>query len=666
MSKYFVSTALPYANGPFHLGHVRSTYLPADIFCRYHRMIGDDVLLVGATDEHGTPIAVQADKEGKKPIEIATRYHNMIKRDIESMNISMDNFARTTDSLHYKLSQDYFTYLYEHDFIYPQTEQQLYCPNCGKFLPDRYVEGICPVCGGEARGDHCENCGRALEPHELEEPRCLTCNTTPVIKDTQQYYFKLSEFQEELTEYIENNEKLTDNVRNYARNWLKDGLKDWTYTRDMDWGIPVPLDEAKGKVIYVWGEAFLGYLSSAALWTRKDNPKWEEYWQDNAIHFIGKDIIYHHAIFWPALLKAHDCKMPDNIFAGEFLSLEGRKMSTSKNWVVWVDDFIKKYDSDLLRYYLTIVAPLNRDTDFSWDDFQRRNNDELADVLGNFLHRTFTFTKKNFQKKIPQFENPTEEDLEFLEQIKACPDIVGEHIEKMEFREGLVEIMKVVKAGNKYFNDQEPWKAIKTNEQKAANCLYLSNQLCKVLATLIKPYMPNVADKIASIINIDPSENWQDASQFLETGHEINKAKPLFKKIEDEDISKEKEELYKNLEENEEKEDENMEHEEIMSIDDFEKVEMRIGQIKEAEKIEKSKKLLKLQVDLGYDTKQIVSGIANEYAPEDLINRKVVVLVNLKPAKLCGEKSEGMILATENAAALLGVEDDCEIGERVM
>lgn len=665
MSKYFVSTALPYANGPFHLGHVRSTYLPADIFCRYHRMIGDDVLLVGATDEHGTPIAVQADKEGKKPIEIATRYHNMIKRDIESMNISMDNFARTTDPLHYKLSQDFFTYLYEHDYIYPQSEQQLYCPNCGKFLPDRYVEGICPVCGGEARGDHCENCGRALEPYELEDPHCLTCNTTPVIKDTQQYYFKLSSFQDELTEYIENNEKLTDNVRNYARNWLKDGLKDWTYTRDMDWGIPVPLDEAKGKVIYVWGEAFLGYLSSAAIWTRKNNPKWEEYWQDNAIHFIGKDIIYHHAIFWPALLKAHDCKMPDNIFAGEFLSLEGLKMSTSKNWVVWVDDFIKKYDADLLRYYLTIVAPLNKDTDFSWDDFQRRNNDELADVLGNFLHRTFTFTRKNFQNKIPEFKDPSDEDLEFLNLIKECPEKVGNLIDNMEFREGLVEIMKIVKAGNKYFNDQEPWKAIKSNEQKGANCIYLSNQLCKVLATILKPYMPSTSDKIAGIININPSDKWENGSEFLETGHEINKAKPLFKKIEDDEIAKEKEELYKNLE-TKEKKDDNMEHEEIMSIDDFEKVELRIGQITEAEKIKKSKKLLKLQVDLGYETKQIVSGIANEYDPEELIGRKVVVLVNLKPAKLCGEKSEGMILATENAAALLGVEDQCEIGERVM
>ena len=671
MAKYFVSTALPYANGPFHLGHLRSTYLPADIFCRYHRMIGDDVLMVGATDEHGTPIAVQADKEGKKPIDIATRYHDMIVRDIKSCNISLDNFSRTTNPLHYKISQDFFTYLYEHGYMYKKTIEQLYCPNCKKFLPDRYVEGTCPVCGGEARGDHCENCGRALETTELLEPHCLTCNTKPIIKDSTQYYFKLSEFEDILRDYIENNDKLPNNVKNYTINWINDGLKDWVYTRDMDWGIPVPLDEAKGKVIYVWGEAFIGYISSAAEWSRKDgNPAWENYWNDNAIHFIGKDIIYHHTIFWPAMLYAHGCKMPDSIFAGEFLSLEGRKMSTSKNWVVWVDDFVKKFDADLLRYYLTIVAPLNKDTDFSWDDFQRRNNDELADVVGNFLHRTITFTNKNFDGKIPDYKFPSQDDLEFIRLIKKTPKKVGEHIANMEFRDGLVEIMKTCKAANKYFNDQEPWRAVKENPRKAKNCLYLSNQLCQSLATLLKPYMPTKADEIAKIMNMEASEDWANAGHFLEVGHSINKAKPLFKKIDDNVISKEKEKLYKNLEKSENNDKKTKRgdkmSEEMISIDDFDKIVMKIGQIKEAEKIEKSRKLLKLQVDIGDETKQIVSGIANEYKPEDLIDRKVVVLCNLKPAKLCGEKSEGMILATEEAAALLGVHEDCKVGERVM
>ena len=659
MSKIFISCALPYANGPCHLGHLRSTYIPADIYARYNRMVGNDVLLVCATDEHGTPIAVKADKEGKKPIEIAKRYHDMIVEDVKSCNISLDSFTRTTDETHYKIAQDFFLYLYKKDLIYEKTIEQLYCDNCNKFLPDRYVEGICPNCGGEARGDHCENCGRHLEPTELEEPKCLTCGHTPEIKETKQYFFKLSSFQKDIEEYIENNDLLPANVKNYTTNWLKEGLTDWIYTRDMNWGIPVPLDDAEGKIIYVWGEAFLGYLSSASQWSAKGNPKWEDYWNDTAIHFIGKDIIYHHAIFWPAMLKAHGCKLPDNIFAGEFLSLEGRKMSTSKNWVIWVSDFVKKYDSDLLRYYLTITAPLNKDTDFSWDDFQRRINDELADVVGNFLHRTFTFTNKFFEGKVPLYENPSNEDKEFEKAINETPEKVGKLISEMKFREGLVEIIKLTKSGNKYFNDQEPWKAVKEDFQKASNCLYLSNQLCKALATLLKPYIPNKADDICDIINISKETTWQDASKKLEVGHIINKAKPLFKKIEDETIAKEKEELYKNLEENEESE----KMSELISIDYFDKVQMKIGQIKEAEKIEKSDKLLKLQVDIGEKVIQVVAGIAKRYSPEELIDKKVAVVVNLEPAKLFGTKSEGMLLASETAALLSP--DECEVGEEI-
>ena len=373
MSKIFISCALPYANGPCHLGHLRSTYLPADIYARYNRMIGNDVLMVCASDEHGTPIAVKADNENIKPIEVSKRYHDMIADDIKSMNISLDNFTRTTDERHYDIAQNFFLDLYNKGYIYKKDITQLFCENCNKFLPDRYVEGICPVCGSEARGDHCEKCGRVLDPTELEDPKCLTCGSTPVIKDSYQYFFKLSEFQDVVENYIDNNINLPPNVRNYAKNWLKEGLNDWVLTRDMDWGIPVPLDEALGKVIYVWGEAFLGYISSASQWSDETGIKWEDYWNDYVVHFIGKDIIYHHSIFWPALLSAYGCKMPDNIYAGEFLSLEGQKMSTSKNWVVWISDFVDQFDPDLLRFYLTINAPLNKDTDFSWKDFQRRN-----------------------------------------------------------------------------------------------------------------------------------------------------------------------------------------------------------------------------------------------------------------------------------------------------
>ncbi|MBO7241846.1 MAG: methionine--tRNA ligase, partial [Methanobrevibacter sp.] len=546
-----------------------------------------------------------------------------------------------------------------------------------KFLPDRYVEGICPVCGAEARGDHCEVCGRALDPIELVEPRCLTCGNTPVIRDSIQYFFKLSHFQKPLEEYISTNPYLPPNVRNYAQNWLKEGLQDWIMTRDMKWGIPVPLEGAEGKVIYVWGEAFIGYMSSAAAWSRRTGIPWEDYWNGHVVHFIGKDIIYHHSLFWPAMLLGRDCKLPDDIFAGEFLSLEGRKMSTSKNWVVWVADFVKDFDSDLLRYYLTINAPLNKDTDFSWDEFQRRVNDELADVIGNFLHRTFTFTNKFFDGKVPEYKNPSEADLEFEQAIKELPDKVGDLIADMKFREGLVEIILTAKKGNKYFNDQEPWKAVKEDMEKASNCLYLSNQLCKAMAVLLKPYIPNKADAICEIINIPTENTWDDAKVFLETGHEINKAKPLFKKIEDNVIEEQKEKLYKNLEtqENESKDDkkddkkseeskDEGEKMDLISIDEFAKVEIKIGKILECEKIEKSNKLLRTQIDIGDKTIQVIAGLGKRYAPEDLVGKKVPVVTNLKPAKLMGELSEGMIMATESAAIL--TPDDCEIGELLM
>ncbi len=661
MSKIFISCALPYANGPCHLGHIRSTYLPADIYARYNRMIGNDVLMVCATDEHGTPIAVKADKENKKPIEISKRYHDMIVRDVESMNISLDNFTRTTDEAHYELASNFFKTLYEKGFIYREDIQQLYCPNCNKFLPDRYVEGLCPDCGSDARGDHCEKCGKALEPTELDEPHCITCGTTPIIKDTFQYAFKLSEFEDELKNYIDSNDNLPANVKNYATNWLKEGLNDWILTRDMDWGIPVPLSEAQGKVLYVWIEAFLGYISSASQWSKQTGIKWEDYWNDYVVHFIGKDIIYHHSIFWPGLLTAYGCKLPDMIYAGEFLSLEGEKMSTSKNWVIWIDDFVKDYDPDLLRYYLTINAPLNKDSDFSWDDFQRRNNDELADVVGNFLHRTFVFTKKYFDSEIPEYTNPSVEDEEFKKAIDELPDKAGEYISNYEFREALLEIFKVAKKGNKYFNDQEPWNAVKDNMQKAANCLYLSNQLSKTLAYTLKPFLPTKADKIAEVMNIATIDVWNDAKVALPSGHKINKAKPLFKKIEDKEIKNQKDKLKENLNE---QEDENMS--DLISIDQFDEVVIKIGQVKEAEKIEKSDKLLKLQVDIGEDKpRQIVAGLAKFYSPEELMDRKVCVVANLQPAKLFGTLSEGMILATGKSGALLTPDENAKIGERI-
>lgn len=669
-NKVFITCALPYANGPCHLGHLRSTYIPADIYARYNRMKGTDVLFVCATDEHGTPIAVQAEKEGVPPLKIATRNYELIKKDLESCDISFNNFSRTTDPLHYEISQNFFLNLYEKDYIYPKTIEQLYCPECDRFLPDRYVEGICPQCNAEgARGDHCETCGRHLEPVQLVEPKCLICNSTPEVRESNQYYFRLSSFQDQLKETIEGNPKLPANVRNYALQWINEGLKDWILTRDMDWGIPVPLDDAEGKIIYVWGEAFLGYISSAAQWAKREKNAWEPYWDDRAVHFIGKDIIYHHSIFWQALLMAYGCKLPYNIVAGEYLSLEGRKMSTSKNWVIWVSDFTKKFDADLLRYYLVANAPLTRDTDFSWDDFQRRVNDELADVVGNFMHRTFSFTHRFFNGKIPQSGTLNEYDLEVRDEIKETPERVGEYIENFNFREGLKEIIKLAKLGNKYFNDQEPWKAVKENPERAATCLYMCNQLAKVISVIITPYIPTKAEEMRKILHLNENESsdiinknhtylkWDESAEFLEAGTAIGKPKPLFAKIEDKTIQKEKDELYKNLEETETMED-------IITIEDFIKMDLKVGKVIGAEKVKGSDKLLKLMVDVKDKKLQVVAGLATKYSPEDILNQKVIVLVNLKPAKLFGIKSEGMVLAAGDSLSLLTA-PDADTGEKI-
>jgi len=658
LSKVFITCALPYANGPTHLGHLRSTYIPADIYARYNRMKGREVLFVCATDEHGTPIAVKAEKEGITPKEIAGRYYKMIKNDLESCNISFNNFARTTDPLHYQISQNFFLKLYQDGFIYDKTIKQPYCDECNRFLPDRYVEGICPYCGGEgARGDQCEVCGRHLDPIQLQDPTCLICQSTPEIKDSKQYFFRLSSFQNEIKSWLNENKALPPNVKNYVNQWIKEGLNDWILTRDMEWGIPVPLDDAEGKIIYVWLEALLGYITSAALWSHRNNQSWKEYWNDKAVHFIGKDIIYHHSIFWPALLMAYGCKLPYTIIAGDYLSLEGRKMSTSKNWVIWTSDFLKTFESDTLRYYLMANAPLTRDTDFSWDDFQRRINDELADVLGNFLHRTFTFTNRFYQGKIPEAVQIDEYDQEMIDKIHELPNVVGEYIENFKFREGLVEIIKLAKQGNKYFNDKEPWKTVKSQPKIASTALYICNQLCKTLAITLNPYLPVKSLEIIKLLNNEEKLEWDSANSFITSGHKILPAKPIFSKIEDEVINKQKETLYQNQEEVDTLN-------EIISIEDFAKIDLRVGNIINAEKVKDSDNLLKLIVDVKDKKLQVVAGLAKSYSPEELLNQKIIVLVNLKPAKLFGIKSEGMILATKDTLKVLNAEG-AAVGERI-
>ncbi|OED30865.1 methionine--tRNA ligase [Methanosphaera sp. WGK6] len=664
MSKLFISCALPYANGPCHLGHLRSTYIPADIYARYNRMNGVDTVMVCSTDEHGTPIAVRAEQENKSPKDITDVYHELIGNDLKACNISLDSFRRTTDELHYEMAQDFFKDLYNKGYIYEKIIDQLYCDTCKRSLPDRYVEGICPHCESEARGDQCEVCGRHLNPTDLKEPHCLICDGTPHVQQSKQYYFKLHEFEEPLTQWINNNENLPKNVKNFAKEWLNDGLKDWIMTRDMNWGIPVPLEGVTDKVLYVWAEAFIGYQSSAATWAKKHGLNWKEYWDDKTVHFIGKDIIYHHTIFWPSMLLGHEWNLPYSVVGGGYLSLEGRKMSTSKGWVIWVKEFLDQFDSDLLRYYMVINAPLNRDTDFSWDDFQRRINNELTDNLGNFIHRTFTFTNKFFEGKLPEPGSYDEIDKEFENKIKELPDKVADCIENFKFRDGLVEIMALTKEANKYFNDKKPWKAMKEDSESAKTCIYLSNQLVYKLAILLTPYIPESAQKIRDILgmpvediegfmkfeNREPKVTWTESKEFLEAGHEIKKAKPLFNKIEDKIIEEQKNKLYslENTENN--NEDENMS--DLISIDEFGKVQLVVGQIKEAERIDGSKNLLKLQVDLGDEIRQVVAGLAKRYNPEELIDRKVIVVANLEPAKLFGVESNGMLLATDSMELL--------------
>jgi methionyl-tRNA synthetase len=446
-------------------------------------------------------------------------------------------------------------------------------------------------------------------------------------------------------------------VKNYVSQWIKEGLNDWILTRDMEWGIPVPLDETEGKIIYVWLEALLGYITSAALWAHRNNKSWKKYWDDKAIHFIGKDIIYHHSIFWPALLMAYGCKLPYTIIAGDYLSLEGRKMSTSKNWVIWTSDFLETFESDTLRYYLVANAPLTRDTDFSWDDFQRRINDELADVVGNFLHRTFTFTNRFYQGQVPEAFQMDNYDQEMVDKIKKLPIVVGEYIENFKFREGLVEIIKLAKQGNKYFNDKEPWKTVKSDPEIASTSLYICNQLCKTLAIVLNPYLPVKSLEIIAVLNIEEKLEWDSANSFIPSGHKILPAEPIFSKIEDKVIRMQKETLYQN-----QKEVDTVK--EIISIEDFAKIDLRVGNIIGAEKVKDSDNLLKLIVDVKDKKLQVVAGLAKNYSPEDILNQKVIILVNLKPAKLFGIKSEGMILATKDTLNVLSAEG-AAVGEKI-
>jgi len=545
--KILVTAALPYANGPLHLGHLAGAYIPADVYVRYQRMKGSDVLFICGSDEHGVPITIRADKENVTPQAIVDRYHNLMANTFERMGVKFDNYSRTSLPLHHKISQDFFLNLYNKGFINDRSIRQYYCTSCSRFLPDRYIEGECPHCHQQgARGDQCEACGRWLEPEQLVNPKCKICGSSPELRTTKHWYFRLSEFQKKLEDWQASKPEWKSNVREFCSGWFKEGLTDRPITRDIDWGIPVPLPDAEGKVLYVWFDAPIGYISSSVEWAQKQGTpeRWRDYWcdpQTRLVHFIGKDNIVFHAIVWPASLMAHgEFILPSNIPANEFLNIEGKKISTSRNWAVWGDAYLDVFPPDPLRYYLAANAPENKDADFTWKDFQSRNNSDLADVLGNLINRCLSFVEKNFENKVPPAGTLTDADQAVLSAISQVTQSIGTSLDEFQVRRAVSELMDLARLGNKYFNDSAPWTAIKTDRARCATILNTTIQLQAALAILMAPFLPFSAGKLWSMLNGQGSieqKRWSEIAQMrLADNHPLGKREILFAKIEDEII----------------------------------------------------------------------------------------------------------------------------------
>ncbi len=623
--KILVTSALPYANGPIHLGHLSGAYLPADIYVRYKRLNGDDVIYICGSDEHGVPITISADKEKVSPQVIIDRFHEANKKAFARFGMSFDNYSRTSIPIHHETAKEFFLEFYKRGLFVEKKSLQFYDDKANMFLPDRYVEGTCPKCGNEeARSDECENCGSLYDPSELKNPKSKISGGTPTLKETTHYYFPLGKYQPALEKYVdEMNEKYgwKDNVLQYCRGWFKDGLKDRAITRDLDWGIKVPVDSAAGKVIYVWFEAVLGYISSTKELSQiKNQPDlWKKYWQDQKtkyIAFIGKDNVVFHTIIFPAILMAWNeggkdqyC-LPQNVPANEFLNFEGKKFSKSRNWGIDVDEFLDLFDPDLLRYTLAANLPETRDTDFYWKEFQLRNNSELADILGNFINRTFTFVFKHFDGKVPALGKLEKIDDDMLKEISEYPKRVADLFEKYKIRDGVNEIMNLARDGNKYFNDTEPWKTVKSNKEKCGTTLNICLQTIYTLAELFSPVLPFSTEKLFKMLNAKPVD-WKDCGKpQLKEGHQLNQSEILFPKIEDEKIEAQVNNLPK-LETEKEKVD-------LITYDDFMKIQLRTAEVIEAEKVAKSEKLLKLKVRLDNEERQVVAGIAKK-----LLDRKI-------------------------------------------
>lgn len=654
--RILVTSALPYANGPIHLGHLAGAYLPADIYVRYQRLKRRDVVYICGTDEHGVPITIRAEAEGVSPKEIVDRYYVNIKESFAKLGISFDNFSRTTLPLHYEVAQDFFSKILKKGYIVEKTITQFYCTYCKRFLADRYVNGECPYCHfEEARGDACEICGKWLEPSVLINPRCATCGNTPQAKETKHWFFKLGELQDRLETWIATKKHWKDNVRRFCEGWFSEGLEDRAITRDLSWGVPVPLENAKGKVLYVWFDAPVGYISSTIEWARrKGEPDlWKKYWCDEGtklVHFIGKDNIVFHAIVWPAMLMAYsDFILPTEVPANEFLNIEGDKISTSRDWAVWLPEYLENFEPDPLRYCLAANAPETRDSDFTWADYQRRNNNELADIFGNFVNRSFAFIEKYFSSRIPEASAISGEEEKFLNRLDSEKKHVGNLLERFEAKRALQRVMNLAKDANRYFDSKQPWATRITNNKDCAATMYVCAKAVETLGLLAEPFMPFTSEKIRRMLGLR-RQGWDDSSR-IESGMTIGKLEILFPKVDDKAIELERNKLGKGGEKVEQ-----------VTIDEFSRMDLRVAHVVEVEKVEGAKNLLKMKVDIGGETRQIVAGIAQWYSVDDLKNKDIVVIVNLKPATIRGVESHGMLLAAEEGDNVVLLVPDRKIG----
>lgn len=651
--RFTVTAALPYANGPVHIGHLAGCYIPSDIYVRYLRAQGKDVKFICGSDEHGVAITIKAKKEGITPQQVIDKYHKMMGDSFKEFGISFDIYSRTSSPTHHETASEFFSNLYEKGMFQEEITEQYYDAEANQFLADRYITGTCPNCGNEsAYGDQCEKCGSTLNPTDLINPKSTLSGSVPVMKTTKNWFLPLDRFQNDIESYINSHNEWKSNVIGQCKSWINQGLQPRAMTRDLDWGVKVPLKDAEGKVLYVWFDAPIGYISA----TKELTPDWEKYWKSEdtrLIHFIGKDNIVFHCIIFPAILKAHgDYILPDNVPANEFLNLEGDKISTSRNWAVWLHEYLQDFPEkqDVLRYVLCANAPETKDNDFTWKDFQARNNNELVAILGNFINRVLVLSEKYFSGKVMSRNTLTDYDKEVIDELKKYPTIISSSLEQFRFREGMQEFMNLARLGNKYLADTEPWKVIKEDEQRVQTILNIGLQIAANLAILAEPFLPHSSSKLKSMLNLELNK-WTDAGNenILTDGHQLGSASLLFDKIEDDVIEKQLEKLAASKKENEMQNTVAEPAKDNISFDDFSKMDIRVGTILEAEKVAKTKKLLKLKIDTGIDVRTVVSGIAEYYEPENIIGQQVSILVNLAPRDIKGITSQGMILMAENA-----------------